>query len=112
MKRLIGLFIICSLGCASSQPKPAEVATAVVDCSTSICNQVRAEPCTQLVSAVLTCLTSDGNTTVCMAGIPALVQVGYADVVCVVDALDLQTLPEAASNADAWFRSQRVEILK
>ena len=65
------------------------------------------------------CLTSGGNVAICLAGIPALVSVGYADVACIV--ADLAT-PAAGSKyaslatsdvqqkAADWLKSQRIVV--
>lgn len=112
LKRAAFAFLVSLVGCAGPQPKPDEVSRATIDCTATVCDGDRAEQCARLVGAALTCLASHGNVAACMGGIPALVQVGYADLVCVVDALDLQPLPEARANAEAWMRSQRVEVMR
>jgi hypothetical protein len=65
------------------------------------------------------CLTSGGNVAICLAGIPALVSVGYADVACIVAALaspsagskyaTLATADVQQKAAD-WLKSQRIVV--
>ena len=67
---------------------PIEVANAIITCAQTVCKAQATSPiCTQLNVAVTGCLSSGMNAAVCLAGIPALASVGYADVVCVVAAL-------------------------
>lgn len=67
---------------------PIQVANAIITCAQTVCTTQTTSPaCTQLSVAVTSCLSSGINAAVCLAGIPALASVGYADVVCVVAAL-------------------------
>ena len=104
------LLLAGNVSCSSTQPTPAEVGRAVVTCTATVCDQPSG-PCAQLTSAVLACLVSAGNVGVCLGGVPALVQVGYADIVCVVDALSYHApTPEIRTKAAEWLRAQRVMV--
>ena len=53
----------------------------------------------------------------CLAGIPDLVSVGYADVACIVaDSASTSNLPKATAspiaqqNAAAWLKTQRITV--
>ena len=67
---------------------PIQVADAIVSCAKTVCEAKATSPiCNQLTVAITGCLSSGINAAVCLAGVPALISVGYADVVCVVSAL-------------------------
>ena len=106
----LGSLLLAGSSCSSTQPTPAEIGQAVVTCTATVCDQP-AGPCAQLTSAALACLASAGNVGVCLGGVPALVQVGYADVVCVVEALEYSapTIEQRVKAAD-WLRGQRVRV--
>lgn len=75
---------------------PAKIANAVITCTQTVCTSQATSPsCTQLNVAVTGCLSS-ANVAVCLAGVPSLIGVGYADVVCIV-----ATLAETPSKAIA-----------
>jgi hypothetical protein len=67
---------------------PILVAGAIITCTQTVCKtQATSSACAQLTVAITGCLSSGINAAVCLAGVPALASVGYADVVCVVAAL-------------------------
>jgi hypothetical protein len=67
---------------------PIQVANTIVACAKTVCeNQDTIPICTQLTTAITGCLSSGINAAVCLAGVPALISVGYADMICVVAAL-------------------------
>ena len=67
---------------------PIEVASTFIKCAQTVCESQATSPaCSQLSAAVTGCLSSGINAAVCLAGVPSLMSVGYADVVCVVSAL-------------------------
>ena len=73
----------------------------------------------RLEADVMVCLTSGGSVAVCLAGIPDLVSVGYADIACIVADLaapsntpKLTASPTAQQNAAAWLKTQRITVQK
>ena len=130
MKKLLSFLHILALAsfilaptlisCGGHSPTPAQVANAIITCTETVCTTAPSNAaCTQLEGAVMGCLTSGGNVAICLAGIPALVSVGYADVACIV--ADLAT-PAAGSKyaslatsdvqqkAADWLKSQRIVV--
>ena len=101
-------------------PTPAQVANAIITCTETICTTSPSNTsCTQLEGAVMGCLTSGGNVAICLAGIPSLVSVGYADIACIVAALatpaegtEYKALAtnDVQQKAAAWLASQRITI--
>ncbi len=82
------LFIILMTYYGRKGVPPVQVANTVIACAQTVCNAQATSPaCTQLGAAVVGCLSSGINAAVCLAGLPALANVGYADVVCVVNTL-------------------------
>jgi len=118
---LLVVLSTCLLTCGGHSPTPVQVTNAIITCTETICTAKATSPeCAQLEGAVLGCITSGGNLAVCLAGIPALVGVGYADVVCIVAAL--ATPPAAGTKyaamatsdvqtkASDWLKTQRISI--
>ena len=67
---------------------PVQVASAIITCTQTVCGAQATSPaCAQLTGAVTDCFSSGINPAVCLAGVPALASVGYADVFCVVTTL-------------------------
>jgi hypothetical protein len=107
-------------GCGGKTPTPAQVADAIITCTETICTTSPSNAaCTQLEGAVMGCLTSGGNVAICLAGIPSLVSVGYADVACIVAALATPAAgskytalatPEVQKQAADWLASQRIVV--
>ena len=116
---------------------PIQVANAIITCTQTVCAAQATSPaCAQLNVAVASCLSSGINATVCLAGIPALASVGYADVVCVVAALAaappkpiavrevtksvgnlenksgkmFDEIPDVRQEAIEWLKTQRVIV--
>ena len=133
MKRLICLLMpipmlavillaCCPLGCGGHSPTPAQVTDAIITCTETVCTAKATSPeCAQLEGAVLGCLTSGGNVAVCLAGIPALVAVGYADIACIVADLAIpatagkygaKATTEVQSRAADWLKTQRIAVKK
>jgi hypothetical protein len=82
------LIVVLFLHYGKKGTPPIQVANAIVTCTQTVCEAQATSPaCTQLGAAVVGCLSSGINAAVCLAGLPALANVGYADVVCVVNAL-------------------------
>jgi hypothetical protein len=118
----LGLFFtgMFHYGCAGKTPTPGEVTNAVITCTNTVCaTSPMAAECSQLEAAVMGCVTSGGNLAVCLAGIPALVSVGYADVVCIVAALATPAptgkyaaaaTPKVQVAAAEWLKAQRVTV--
>ena len=117
---VLALTAIMSVSCGGKTPTPGQVANAIITCTETVCTTAPSNAaCTQLEGAVMGCLTSGGNVAICLAGIPALVSVGYADVACIV--ADLAT-PAAGSKyaslatsdvqqkAADWLKSQRIVV--
>lgn len=117
---------------------PIQVADAIVSCAKTVCETKATSPiCAQLTTAITGCLSSGINAAVCLAGVPALVSVGYADVVCVVSALaavpsktiayreisksvDISgnksaevpyEMPDVQQQAIEWLKTQNVSII-
>lgn len=122
-KFLPALFITFTLAlasCGGKTPTPGQVANAIIDCTETVCTTQPTSPaCTKLEGDVMSCLASGGNVAVCLAGIPDLVSVGYADVVCIVadsanpsNTPKLTASPTAQQNAEAWLKIQRVVVKK
>jgi hypothetical protein len=111
--RLAGAALaLCLASCSTNPPKPADVVSAVVKCATTVCASPETGPaCAQLTSAAFACLASGANAGVCLGGVPSLIAVGYADVVCVVEALEYSapTIEQRVKAAD-WLRGQRVRV--
>lgn len=94
-------------------PTPKRVGQVVIQCAQTACNSTPPGPCQRLIASSISCLVSQGNIPVCLGGLPALVQVGYADVVCVVDALNLaHPEPEIREEAARWLRTQDVVVVR
>ena len=116
---------------------PIQVADAIVSCAKTVCEAQATSPiCAQLSAAITGCLSSGLNAAVCLAGVPALMSVGYADVVCVVSSLAstppktiayrkiaksagrsenksgeiLDETPDVQRQAIEWLKTQRVVI--
>jgi hypothetical protein len=116
---------------------PIEVASAIISCAQTVCEtQATSSICAQLSTAITGCLSSGLNAAVCLAGVPALMSVGYADMVCVVAALAaappkpiayretsksvgisenksgeiLYEIPDVQQQAIKWLRTQQVVI--
>ena len=118
------LLFVCAAfdlsGCGGKTPAPGQAIDAVVTCTTTVCsNQALTPACTQLEGAVMGCLVSGGNVAVCLAGIPSLVNVGYADVACIVAALanpaptgkyKALANDEVRTKAADWLKTQRVVV--
>jgi len=120
-KFLPALFISLMIAsCGGKTPTPGQVANAIITCTETVCTtQPSSAECTKLEGDIMSCLTSGGNVAVCLAGIPDLVSVGYADVVCIVADLaspsatpKLTASSTAQQNAAAWLKTQRIEIRK
>ena len=124
---MIKFLAICSISlalaitsCAGKAPTPGQVANAIITCTETTCTaQPTSSECTKLEGDVMSCLTSGGNVEVCLAGIPDLVGVGYADVVCIIADLavpsnlsKITASPTAQQNAAAWLKTQRVTVQK
>lgn len=117
---------------------PIVVANAIVTCSQTVCKAQATSPaCAQLGAAVTGCLSSGIDAAVCLAGVPSLVSVGYADVACVVAALAsappktiayrefsksvgnpedksariLEEIPDVRQPAIEWLKTQRIIIV-
>ena len=123
IKQLTVIFIatvIALASCGSQTPTPGQVANAIITCTETTCTAQPTSPaCTKLEGDVMACLTSGGNVAVCLAGIPDLVSVGYADVACIVaDLADTSNLPKATASptaqqkAAAWLKTQRITVQK
>ena len=112
--------VLMTMSCGGKTPTPDQVANAIIDCTETVCTtQPSSAACTKLEGDVMSCVTSGGNVAVCLAGIPDLVSVGYADVVCIVADLanpsntpKLTASPIAQQNAAAWLKIQRVVVKK
>ena len=124
---MIKFLAICSISlalaitsCAGKAPTPGQVANAIITCTETTCTaQPTSLACTKLEGDVMACLTSGGNVAVCLAGIPDLVSVGYADVACIVaDLASTSNLPKATAsptaqqNAASWLKTQRITVQK
>jgi hypothetical protein len=124
MIKLLSLILIASslssASCGGKSPTPGQVANAIITCTETTCTAQPTSPaCTKLEGDVMACLTSGGNVAVCLAGIPDLVSVGYADVACIVaDLASTSNLPKATAspiaqqNAAAWLKTQRITVRK
>ena len=112
--------VIALASCGGKTPTPGQVANAIITCTETTCTAQPTSPaCTKLEGDVMACLTSGGNVAVCLAGIPDLVSVGYADVACIVaDLAATSNLPKATAsptaqqNAAAWLKDQRITVQK
>jgi len=124
MIKLLSLILIASslssASCGGKSPTPGQVANAIITCTETTCTAQPTSPaCTKLEGDVMACLTSGGNVAVCLAGIPDLVAVGYADVACIVadlatasNAPRITASPTAQQNAAAWLKTQRITVQK
>jgi len=123
IKFLPALFIAAALmitSCGGKTPSPGQVANAIITCTETVCTTQPTSPaCTKLEGDVMSCLASGGNVAVCLAGIPDLVSIGYADVVCIVADLaspsnlpKLTASPTVQQNAAAWLKAQRLDVRK
>jgi hypothetical protein len=124
MTRLTTLILITATlaiaSCGGKTPTPGQVANAIITCTETACTaQPTSTSCIKLEGDVMSCLTSGGNVAVCLAGLPDLVSVGYADVACIVADLaattntpKLTASPTAQQNAAAWLKTQRITVLK
>ena len=115
---------------------PSNIANAIITCTQTVCtSQATSSSCTQLNLAVTSCLTST-NVAVCLAGVPSLIGVGYADVVCIVATLeetpskaliewagskslnksgeDFEARNDSAiqNNASKWLKEQKINVLR
>jgi hypothetical protein len=115
---LLALSILIA-SCGGKTPTPGQVTNAIITCTETTCTvQPTISICTRLAGDIMSCLTSGGNVAVCLAGIPDLVSVGYADVVCIVADLAvpmsnlprLTVSPTAQQAAAAWLASQRITV--
>ena len=120
-KFLPALFISLMIAsCGGKTPTPGQVANAIITCTETVCTTQPTSPaCTKLEGDVMSCLASGGNVAVCLAGIPDLVSIGYADVVCIVADLaspsnlpKLTASPTVQQNAAAWLKAQRLDVRK
>ena len=106
--------------CAGKTPTPGQLINAIITCTETVCSTQPTSPtCTKLEGDAMSCLTSGGNVAVCLAGIPDLVGVGYADIVCIIADLatpsnlsKITASPTAQQNAAAWLKAQRVTVQK
>ena len=124
MIKLLSLILIASslssASCGGKSPTPGQVANAIITCTETTCTAQPTSPsCTRLEADVMVCLTSGGSVAVCLAGIPDLVSVGYADIACIVADLaapsntpKLTASPTAQQNAAAWLKTQRITVQK
>ena len=123
IKQLSLLFAVAVLmvtSCAGKTPTPGQVINAVITCTETTCTTQPTSPaCTKLEGDVMSCLTSGGNVAVCLAGIPDLVGVGYADIVCIIADLatpsnmsKITASPTAQQSAASWLKAQRVTVQK
>lgn len=108
----LGSLLLAS-SCSSAKPTPAEGMRIAVQCAHTACDSTPPGPCERLIASAISCLVSAGNTAVCLGGVPALVQVGYADLVCVVDALAIAHDDKAIrESALKWVRGQNVDVIR
>ena len=123
IKSLFFLLVALTLAtssCGGRTPTPGLVANAIITCTETTCTTQPISPdCVKLEGDVMACLTSGGNVAVCLAGIPDLASVGYADVACIVadlasqsNAPKLTASPTAQQNAAAWLKTQRITVLR
>lgn len=116
----IALCCFVTYDCGGKTPTPGQVTNAIITCTETVCTAQATSPeCAQLESAVMSCLVSGGNLAVCLAGIPSLVGVGYADVVCIIEALASPTASskyksmatvDVSKKAADWLKTQRIMI--
>ena len=112
--------ILMSASCGGKTPTPGQVANAIITCTVTTCTaQPTSTLCTKLQGDIMACLVSGGNVAICLAGIPDLVGVGYADVACIVADLastsnlpKLTASPTAQQNAASWLKTQRITVQK
>lgn len=114
------LALAATIGCGGHSPTPAQVANAIITCTETVCTtSPTSTSCTQLEGAIMGCLTSGGNVAICLAGIPSLVSVGYADVACIVAALAVPAegskykalvTSEVQQKAADWLKTQRIVV--
>jgi hypothetical protein len=118
---LVILALILTIpSCGGKTPTPGQVANTIITCTETACTAQPAGPnCTKLEGDVMSCLTSGGNVAVCLAGIPDLVSVGYADVACIIADLatpsnlsKITASPTAQQKAAEWLKAQRVTVQK
>ena len=124
MTKQLAIFLVTSVlaiaSCGGRTPTPGQVANAIITCTETTCTiQPTGPACVKLAGDVMSCLTSGGNVAVCLAGIPDLVSVGYADVACIVaDLASPSNLPKATASptaqqeAASWLASQRITVRK
>ena len=117
----IALSWIVSQDCGGKTPTPGQITNAIITCTETVCTAQATSPeCAQLESAIMSCLVSDGNLATCLAGIPSLVGVGYADVVCIIATLasppesskynkSMATIDVSQKAAD-WLKTQRITV--
>jgi hypothetical protein len=121
---LIALALMIA-SCGGKTPTVGEITNAIITCTESACTAQPAGPtCSKLEGDVMSCFTSGGNVATCLAGIPDLAAVGYADVACIVSDLALppdQPRPASAKlaaspavqlKAAAWLKTQRITVQK
>lgn len=99
--------------CSTAKPTPAEVGKVVIMCAETACDSTPPGPCERLISSAVACVASQGNAAVCLAGLPALIQVTRADVVCVMDALSIAHPDrEIRAKAGEWMGAQNVTVIR
>ena len=117
----IALSWFVSQDCGGKTPTPGQITNAIITCTETVCTAQATSPeCAQLESVIMSCLVSGGNLATCLAGIPSLVGVGYADVVCIVAALasppesskynKSMATTEVSKKAADWLKTQRIMI--
>ena len=117
---LVPALAILFASCGGKTPTPGQVTNAVITCTATACTtQPTSTECTKLVGDVMSCLASGGNVATCLAGLPDLVGVGYADVACIVADLAIpSSLPKATASptaqqtAASWLKAQRITVVK
>ena len=119
---VIGIALCCLVthNCGGKTPTPGQITNAIITCTETVCTAQATSPeCAQLESAIMSCLVSDGNLATCLAGIPSLVGVGYADVVCIIAALESPTIgskyasmvtTEVSKKATGWLKTQKITV--
>lgn len=120
---LTGCSSTCDAGdgrCVGCRPFPAaaDVTRVVVNCAGSLCSSpAGARKCTDLSVAVVSCLASGPSPAACLADLPSLLAVGYAEVACVVAGLaegspraDEGDQPVVRAAASRWLSEQRVTV--
>ena len=125
-KILPALFIALALmiaSCGGKIPSAGQITSAIITCTESTCTtSPTSDTCSRLEGDIMSCFTSGGNLAICLAGIPDLVGVGYADIACIVadlaapSGISKLTSTKLASSsaiqpkAEAWLKSQRITV--